>query len=140
MRKLFFAVLLACSSLTANAQKIDFSCEKYFITEGVAYDKNQDGEISESEFVKYKDEIHGSFYFNFKYYGNAGSLLKIQWVLNSDGDTVSNHELEDAVLYQVKTEGGINYSISDKNENLLIMLLKTENGYIPIFYELALMM
>lgn len=140
MKKLMiFAALL---SVTASAQvtEIDHSVEKYFVTSGVSYDRNTNGEIDDDEIFPFKEGVQGSFYIDFKTYGAAGTLLSFHWVLRNDSDTSSRHTVDDGRLLSVETDKGIHYIIEDKEGNRLILLMKTDKGYMVVFYELAMML
>ena len=110
MKQLLTFALFVLLSLSASAQKrIDYDYSKYFISDYVWIDYNQNEDIDAGEQYKTSGgKASCTVSFSYKDFGSAGNRIKINMTVKNNGKTTTfRANCEDIVLLKLKNGFGV---------------------------------
>ena len=131
---LLLAIILS-STFCKSQDLVNTNYSKYLKLSSISFDENQNGEFDDIDRL-YK--INGSIILDYKDFNSAGNLLEIK--IDMGKDIVLKKRYSDIKLYRIEEDKETSYSVRNKYNEPLIIIIPTENptSYFIFIYDMTI--
>lgn len=137
MKNVLLIMLILFSTNCFGQEIIDVNYSKYLKTTSMAYDKNQNEKFDDLDPYYIFD---GFIILDYKDFGTSGNLLDI--TINVNDKIKFKKRYQDIILYRIINDNGINYTATNKYNEILFMIIAKSNeskDYYLVIYDLTIL-